>query len=143
MNKNIIMNFENFVNGDDSENISEESKGLWHNIMAKRKRGEKPLKKGDKNYPKKKQWDKLSTEENEETIRGGNYMFWQNIKNIQHCCNEILNMDKAEIDKILENGHAWAIDHVSTSCDDIEEVYHFIESNKEEDTDNKFNESKN
>ncbi len=27
-------------------------KGLWHNIHAKRKRGEKPAKKGDKAYPK-------------------------------------------------------------------------------------------
>jgi len=30
----------------------EKNKGLWHNIHAKRKRGEKPAKKGDKNYPK-------------------------------------------------------------------------------------------
>ena len=28
------------------------NKGLWHNIHKKRKRGEKPAKKGDKNYPK-------------------------------------------------------------------------------------------
>ena len=33
-------------------NIDEESKGLWANIHAKRKRGEKPAKKGDKAYPK-------------------------------------------------------------------------------------------
>ena len=28
------------------------NKGLWHNIHKKRKRGEKPAKKGDKDYPK-------------------------------------------------------------------------------------------
>ena len=28
------------------------NKGLWHNIHKKRKRGEKPAKPGDKNYPK-------------------------------------------------------------------------------------------
>ena len=28
------------------------NKGLWHNIRAKRKRGEKPAKPGDKDYPK-------------------------------------------------------------------------------------------
>ena len=28
------------------------NKGLWHNIHAKRKRGEKPAKPGDKDYPK-------------------------------------------------------------------------------------------
>ena len=34
-------------------NVKEgKNKGLWHNIHAKRKRGEKPAKKGDKAYPK-------------------------------------------------------------------------------------------
>ena len=34
-------------------NVEEgKNKGLWHNIHAKRKRGEKPAKKGDKAYPK-------------------------------------------------------------------------------------------
>ena len=28
------------------------NKGFWHNIRAKRKRGEKPAKPGDKDYPK-------------------------------------------------------------------------------------------
>ena len=31
--------------------LSEKKKGLWDNIHAKRKRGEKPAKKGDKDYP--------------------------------------------------------------------------------------------
>ena len=34
------------------EEITEKKKGLWDNIHAKRKRGEKPAKKGDKDYPK-------------------------------------------------------------------------------------------
>ena len=33
------------------ENLEEKKKGLWANIHAKRKRGEKPAKKGDKDYP--------------------------------------------------------------------------------------------
>jgi len=36
------------------------AKGLWHNIHAKRKRGEPPAKPGDKNYPDQKQWRKLA-----------------------------------------------------------------------------------
>jgi len=35
-------------------------KGLWHNIRAKRERGESPAKPGDKDYPDQKQWRKLS-----------------------------------------------------------------------------------
>ena len=34
------------------QEIGEEKKGLWANIHAKRKRGEKPAKPGDKDYPK-------------------------------------------------------------------------------------------
>jgi len=32
--------------------LNEKSKGLWHNIHAKRKRGEEPAKPGDEDYPK-------------------------------------------------------------------------------------------
>jgi hypothetical protein len=44
--------------------LSEKKKGpgLWANIHAKRKRGEKPAKKGDKDYPDEKAW-KDNTEE--------------------------------------------------------------------------------
>ena len=42
----------------------QESKGLWDNIHAKRKRGEKPAKKGDKDYPKT-----LNVEETEDSLR--------------------------------------------------------------------------
>jgi hypothetical protein len=36
----------------EKEQVSEGKKGLWDNIHAKRKRGEKPAKPGDKDYPK-------------------------------------------------------------------------------------------
>ncbi len=41
----------------------EKKKGLWANIHAKRKRGEKPAKPGDKDYPDKKSWK--SAQEND------------------------------------------------------------------------------
>lgn len=44
--------------------IQEGKKGLWDNIHAKRKRGEKPAKKGDKDYPKT-----LNVEETEDSLR--------------------------------------------------------------------------
>ena len=44
------------------DDLMEKSKGLWANIHAKRKRGEKPAKKGDKDYPDKEAW-KDNTEE--------------------------------------------------------------------------------
>jgi hypothetical protein len=60
-----------------------------------------------------------------------NYMFWQNLKTIHHASGELLGMDQAKIDAMIANGHAWAVDHIATSSDDIEEVYHFLEANLE------------
>jgi hypothetical protein len=59
-------------------------------------------------------------------------MFWQNLKTIHHACGELLAMDKSKIDDMVANGHAWAVDHIATSSDDIEEVYHFFEANIED-----------
>ena len=43
----------NMVKDDLQERLEEKkNKGLWHNIHAKRKRGEKPTKPGEKGYPK-------------------------------------------------------------------------------------------
>jgi hypothetical protein len=109
--------------------LNEESKGLWANIQAKRERGESPAKPGDEDYPDKKQWNKLTKEENENVQESQNYMFWQNLKTIHHAVGELLAMDKSKIDEMVANGHAWAVDHIATSSDDIEEVYHFFEAN--------------
>lgn len=125
--KNFIASFSEYSK-QDSESLKEDSKGLWANIHAKKERGESPAKKGDEDYPDKKQWDKLTSEEEEDT-QSQNYMFWQNLKTIHHACSELLAMDKNKIDDIIANGHAWAVDHIATSADDMEEVYHFFESN--------------
>lgn len=56
----------------------------------------------------------------------GNYMFFSNLEQIRDQANEILQMSKNKVDRILSDGHAWAVDHISTSKDDIEEVYNFL-----------------
>jgi len=61
-----------------------------------------------------------------------NYMFWQNLKTINHASAELLKMEQANVDDMIANGHAWAVDHIATSSDDIEEVYHFFEANLKE-----------
>jgi len=38
----------------------DEKPGLWANIRAKKRRGEKPAKPGDKDFPDKEQWNKLT-----------------------------------------------------------------------------------
>ena len=57
-----------------------------------------------------------------------NYMVIQNLKQIVRNATEMLNMDE---DRLLEimNHHPWAVDHLSTSKDDIEEVCNFLKEN--------------
>jgi hypothetical protein len=38
----------------------------------------------------------------------------------------MMQMDPAEVDAILQDGHGWAVDHIATSKDDIEEVAGFL-----------------
>jgi hypothetical protein len=54
-----------------------------------------------------------------------NYMFFQNINTIKNCIREIELMEQDKLDELL-NEHPWAIDHISTSADDIEEVFNFL-----------------
>jgi hypothetical protein len=35
-------------------------------------------------------------------------------------------MDPSTIDQIISNGHGWAVDHIATSKDDVEEVAGFL-----------------
>ena len=44
-----------------------EKKGLWDNVHAKRKRGEKPAKKGDEDYPDEEAWKQA-----QESLEEGN-----------------------------------------------------------------------
>jgi hypothetical protein len=54
------------------------------------------------------------------------YMFFQNLMTIKHYLEEIMSMDKKKIDELLSNGHDWAVDHLSTSTDDIAEVTNWL-----------------
>ena len=60
--------------------------------------------------------------------KGDNYMFFANISNIKRMCDEILEMEPAMVDSTLTKGHGWAVDHIATSKDDVEEVYGFLKS---------------
>ena len=56
-------------------------------------------------------------------------MFFRNLETIRNAVEDLLSMDPAQIDAMLSDGHAWAVDHITTSADDVEEVYHFLTSN--------------
>jgi hypothetical protein len=52
------------------ESFVEEKKGLWANVHAKRKRGEKPAKKGDEDYPDEKAWKSATEGKDSDTYEG-------------------------------------------------------------------------
>lgn len=56
-----------------------------------------------------------------------NYMGIQNLKQIIRQCNEILEMDEKSLLDLM-NHAPWAVDHISTSKDDLEEVYNYFKS---------------
>lgn len=55
-----------------------------------------------------------------------NYMFFQNVKSINDATSQILQMDPRYVDSILSDGHQWAVDHITTSADDVSEVHAFL-----------------
>jgi hypothetical protein len=60
-----------------------------------------------------------------------NYMFFGNLQTIKRLIDEMLKMDEAKVDEMLSNGHNWALDHMATSKDDIEEVFNFLAGHEE------------
>jgi hypothetical protein len=71
--------------------------------------------------------DKMNMNDNMmENHSNQNYMFFSNLKAIKRLIDMMLELDESHVDMILTNGHAWAVDHISTSKDDIEEVYGFL-----------------
>jgi Asp-tRNA(Asn)/Glu-tRNA(Gln) amidotransferase C subunit len=64
---------------------------------------------------------KAIKENNEEE----NYMFFSNLETIKRLVDKLLEMDRTEIDTMLKE-HDWASDHITSSKDDVEEVFNFI-----------------
>lgn len=56
-----------------------------------------------------------------------NYMFFSNLKTICRLSRKLLSMDKQQLDEML-NEHNWALDHIATSKDDVEEVFNWVMS---------------
>ena len=58
-----------------------------------------------------------------------NYMFFGNLETMKRMIDELVQMDPTKIDEILKSGHEWAVDHIASSADDIQEVYNFLKNN--------------
>jgi len=64
-------------------------------------------------------------ENNNQQLR--NEMFFNDIYSMYEDACELLEMDSNQIDSILSDGHGWALDHIATSTNDVEHIYHYFE----------------
>jgi len=62
--------------------------------------------------------------ENEE--HGGNYMFFSNLEQIKRQCELLLKLDQNMVNELLNNGHDWADDHISTAKENMDQVFDFM-----------------
>jgi hypothetical protein len=69
--------------------------------------------------------------------RESNYMFFANLRRIQDLAKMILAMDKEEIDELLNNGHDWANDHITTAKTNLDHVFGFLKGEAEDINDSK------
>ena len=59
-----------------------------------------------------------------------NYMFFSNLKRINELSSMILKLDKNKIDELLNNGHDWANDHITTAKTNLDHVFEFLNDDK-------------
>jgi hypothetical protein len=67
-----------------------------------------------------------------QTAHHENYMFFGNLEQMKRQIEMLLEMDPKKVDMILQDGHNWAVDHIATSKDDIEEVFNFLKGEMDE-----------
>jgi len=57
-----------------------------------------------------------------------NYMFFENLQSMIQMCDNLLDFDEQEIDEVLQDGHDWAEDHISSAKENIEQVHDFLKN---------------
>ena len=53
-------------------------------------------------------------------------MTFSNLEQIKRQADMLLNMDHKMIDKIIQNGHDWADDHISEAKNNMDQVFDFF-----------------
>ncbi len=66
---------------------------------------------------------KVLKEEHDGTSR---YMFFSNLEQMRRQCDLLLDLDESMVEKILDNGHDWAQDHISESKNNMDQVFDFL-----------------
>lgn len=62
----------------------------------------------------------------ESEMQHENYMFFQNLDQIERQCKMLRQIDPSKIDQLLSNGHDWADDHMTEAKALMDQVFDFI-----------------
>jgi hypothetical protein len=68
---------------------------------------------------------------NEQEVENANYMFFSNLQQMKRQIEMMLDMDPEEINKIIQNGHDWADDHISEAKTNMDQVFDFLKNEME------------
>jgi hypothetical protein len=63
-----------------------------------------------------------------------NYMFFSNLKQMKRQIEMMMEMDPDMIDKIIQNGHDWADDHISEAKTNMDPVFDFLKNEMEKES---------
>jgi uncharacterized protein YktB (UPF0637 family) len=66
------------------------------------------------------------------------YMFFGNLQTIHRLASEMLQMDQSKVNQLLDEGHNWAEDHITTAKVQISQVHNFL-LNKTMNEDHQYN----
>lgn len=106
-------------------------RGEIHNAPGERKHHYNPVTHKIDDLSADEVVDKLDALEEGHQHDIKNYMFFANLKTVHRLSQALLDMDPHQIDNMLAE-HNWALDHIATSKDDIEEVFNWINAEQDE-----------
>ena len=92
---------------------------------------------GDPNFapstPEKGMWetDELSVyDNNSNTPEIKNEMFFNDIFNIHQSVSDLLSACDESVDDLLSDGHAWAVEHITTATVNMQNIHQFLQGNQ-------------
>jgi hypothetical protein len=59
-------------------------------------------------------------------VKTENYMFFSSLKQMRRQIDLLLQLDRATVEEILQNGHDWADDHVAVAKNNLDQVFDFM-----------------
>jgi len=55
-----------------------------------------------------------------------NYMFFSNLEQMISQAQQLLELDPMKVEKILQDGHDWADDHITVAKENLDQVFDFM-----------------